>query len=369
MKIGILGAGQLGRMLALAGLPLGMEFRFFDPEPQATAGKLAPLVSADWRDRDALHRFAEGVDAVTLEFENVPVETALLLAEATPVYPPPAALAVAQDRLNEKRLFQQCGIPTPQFAPANSLAELKEALEITGLPAVAKTRRLGYDGKGQMVLRDMSQAEACWAELGGQPLVIEQFVPFLRELSQVVARGHDGSIADWSITRNVHREGMLRLSEAGPETAAGTTSDTAREYASRLAVHLEYRGVLALEMFQTEQGLMANEIAPRVHNSGHWTQDGAETCQFENHLRAVAGWPMGDCSRRSFSAMVNLIGAVPAPQDVLRCAGAHLHLYGKSARPGRKLGHINVTAESAVALRDRLRPIARITPCPDFDAR
>jgi 5-(carboxyamino)imidazole ribonucleotide synthase len=350
--IGILGAGQLGRMLALAGYPLGLRFRFFDPAPDSPASHLAEQVVAEYGDFAALRRFAEGVAVMTYEFENVPVETARWLGQFAPVYPPPGALHAAQDRLHEKTLFRELSIPTPPFAPVNTRAELEAAIAEMGLPAVLKTRRFGYDGKGQVVLRTREAVDAAWRELGGAPLIVEAFVPFERELSLIAVCGRAGATEFYPLIANEHRDGILRVSVA-PHVSPVLQS-LAETYAARLLAALEYVGVLAIEFFERQGGLLANEMAPRVHNSGHWTIEGAATSQFENHLRAVLGWPLGSTALRGHAAMVNLIGALPDTQAMLNIPGAHLHLYGKAPRAGRKLGHMTVGADDLQLLTERL---------------
>ena len=359
MKIGILGGGQLGRMLALAGYPLGMSFRFLDPSPEAPAGQMAEHIVGDYDNEPALARFLEGLDVVTFEFENVPVETARAIARKVPVYPPPQALETSQDRLVEKRFFRSLGIPTPPFEPVSSLDELRAAAAQLGLPAVLKTRRMGYDGKGQYLLRGEPDIEQAWQALGSVPLILEGFVQFSRELSVIAVRGHDGQTVCYPLVENTHREGILRTSIAPASVDPGAHA-SAEEYAHHAMQALDYRGVLAIELFDTGSELIANEMAPRVHNSGHWTIEGAETSQFENHLRAVAGLPLGSRECVSQSAMLNLIGTVPKSEDVLSVPGAHLHLYGKAPRPGRKLGHITLRADDKEKLAAGLADLRRI---------
>jgi 5-(carboxyamino)imidazole ribonucleotide synthase len=374
--IGILGAGQLGRMLALAGYPLGLRFRFLDPAPGAPAGHMAEHLQGSYEDAALLEGFSNGLDAVTYEFENVPVAAARFLAEHVPIYPPPAALETAQDRLAEKTFFQKLGVATPLFAPVDSRDDLDAAIAQIGLPAVLKTRRLGYDGKGQVVLREPADAATAWAALGGAPLILEGFVPFARELSILAARGRNGETAFFPLVENHHRDGILRLSLAPAPGTTPALQAAAEQIASRALAALEYVGVLAIELFQVpgdwELGigdwessvpspqspvpnrLLVNEMAPRVHNSGHWTIEGAETSQFEQHLRAILGLPLGATAARGYSAMVNLIGAQPDPAAVRAIPGAHLHLYGKPARPGRKVGHITLRADQSGELQVRL---------------
>ena len=371
--IGILGAGQLGRMLALAGYPLGLRFRLLDPAADAPAGQLAKHHAAGYDDAATLEQFAAGLDVVTYEFENVPVAAARALAEHVPVFPPPAALEAAQDRLTEKTFFQNLGIATPPFAPVDTRADLAAAIAQIGLPAVLKTRRLGYDGKGQQVLRAPADAEAAWNALGGAPLILEGFVPFVRELSILAARGRDGQVACFPLVENHHRGGILRLSLAPAPGLTPALQAAAEGIAHAALDALGYVGLLAIELFEVDDrrpttddegpacggqsSLLVNEMAPRVHNSGHWSIEGAETSQFEQHLRAVLGLPLGPTAVRGAAAMVNLIGGWPEPAAVLAVPGAHLHLYGKAPRRARKVGHITVRADSPAALEAPLRAI------------
>lgn len=340
MKIGVLGGGQLGRMLALAGYPLGLQFRFYDLAPDATAGQLAELHTGSYSDWDALARFVDGLDVITYEFENVPVETARFLMGFAPVYPPPLALEVSQDRLHEKEFFRQLNIPTPDFYAIDSLETLQTALEKTGTPAILKTRRLGYDGKGQAAIRQAGEAEQAWDGVGHQPSVLESFVSFERELSILSVRSRQGETAFYPLVRNHHREGILRFSIAPAGKGSPDLQAQAESYAQRVMDALEYVGVLAIELFEAGGTLMANEFAPRVHNSGHWSIEGAETSQFENHLRAILGLPLGSTHVLSRCLMVNLIGEIPDLRDLLKVPGLQVHLYGKEPRPGRKVGHL-----------------------------
>jgi 5-(carboxyamino)imidazole ribonucleotide synthase len=347
MKIGIIGGGQLGRMLALAGYPLNLQSRVLDPTPDSPAGQVTELVIGDYADQHALDELINGIDLITYEFENVPVDSARYLSAKVPIHPAPQALEVSQDRLSEKTLFQSLGIPTPTFACVDSVSDLTAAIDRVGLPAVLKTRRLGYDGKGQFVIRTHSEIETAWSTLGSQPLILEGFVNFDRELSILAVRGRGGTTAFYPLVENHHREGILRLSiPQFSNSPILNLQALAESIATRLLDSLNYVGLLALELFQVGDQLLANEMAPRVHNSGHWTIEGAATSQFENHLRAIAGLPLGSTELRGHSAMLNLIGTTPDPKDVLAIPGAHLHLYGKSPRPGRKLGHITFTADS-----------------------
>lgn len=360
--IGILGAGQLGRMMALAGYPLGLTFHFFDPAPGSPAGQLAPQIVADYNDEAALQRFAAGVDLVTYEFENVPVEAVRFLAKSVPIFPPPQALETAQDRLAEKTLFRRLGIPTPRFIPVDTLTELQAAVHTAGLPAVLKTRRLGYDGKGQVVLRGPDDLLPAWERLGRTGLILEEFVGFERELSILAARTRNGACVFYPLVENTHREGILRRTLAPAPNLTLALQQTAEGYARSIMDTLSYVGVLAVELFETGGALLANEIAPRVHNSGHWTQNGAYPDQFSMHLMAGLGLPVSPPIVQGCSAMVNLIGELPDSQAVLQIPEARLHLYAKSPRPGRKLGHINLCAASMPELKAALARLSAFIP-------
>jgi 5-(carboxyamino)imidazole ribonucleotide synthase len=366
MTIGILGGGQLGYMLALAGYPLGLHFRFLDPSPQAPVGRIAPRITAEYSDHEALDRFAAGLNCVTYEFENVPVEAARYLLKRVPVYPPPQALEAAQDRLNEKTLFRSLGIATTEFAEVNSRADLDKALQRLGLPAVLKTRRMGYDGKGQWVLRSQADVAKLAAAIPESPLILEKFVPFERELSILAVRGTTGETAIYPIIENHHRGGILRLSLAPASHLHPKVQAAAVEAARRVLEALEYVGVLAIELFECSGSVLANEMAPRVHNSGHWTIEGAVTSQFENHLRAISGFPLGSTAAEGSSAMLNLIGEIPESADVLAVRDAHLHLYGKAPRAGRKVGHVTVRAANPEQLATCLTNLPQFFQRADF---
>ena len=359
--LGILGGGQLARMLALAAAPLGVNTLVVDSAADACAGQVAPLRLADWTDYAALEKFAAEVDVVTFDFENVPAETAHWLAERVSVFPDPRALAVAQDRLAEKTLFRDCGLQTPAFEAVDTRADLDRALATIGAPAILKTRRLGYDGKGQFRIKHLSDADAAWAALGSQAnahgLILEAFVPFERELSVLAVRTRDGDFRIWPLTQNWHTDGVLSLSLA-PAPDVGALQTRAAELAHILAERLGYVGVFALELFVKDGQLLGNEMAPRVHNSGHWTIEGAIASQFENHVRAVLGLPLGDISARGFSAMFNWIGELPDAAPVLSTVDAHWHDYGKQPRPGRKVGHATVCANEAAVLATRIHDVA-----------
>ncbi|WP_028919730.1 5-(carboxyamino)imidazole ribonucleotide synthase [Pseudoxanthomonas suwonensis] len=359
---GILGGGQLARMLALSGAPLGLRFLVMDTVADACAGQFAPLLVGDYRDEAALAEFASKVDVATFDFENVPAESAEWLSARVPVFPNPRALAVAQDRLAEKTLFRELDIPVPQFATVSSREELDAALAIVGVPCILKTRRLGYDGKGQFRIRALADADLAWDALGAQAgkvgLILEAFVPFEREVSVVAVRGRDGEFRTWPLTENWHVDGVLSASLAPARTDAAL-ADTATAYARRLAERLDYVGVFALELFCRDGRLLANELAPRVHNSGHWTIEGAETSQFENHLRAVLGMPLGSTAMRGHACMLNWIGAMPDASAVLGEPGGHWHDYGKEPRAGRKVGHATLRSDDAAGLAGALGRVGK----------
>ncbi|MDT8341987.1 MAG: 5-(carboxyamino)imidazole ribonucleotide synthase [Longimicrobiales bacterium] len=355
--VGILGGGQLGRMTALAGVPLGLRFRFLEPKSPSPVDSVGEVIRGAYDDPEALHRFGHGLAVATYEFENVPVDAARLLGEDTTVHPAPAALEMAQDRLREKHGFTRLGIPTNAYRAVDTREELEAALAELGAPAMLKTRRMGYDGKGQAPILDPDDLDAAWRTVGGVPLLLESFVDFSRELSLVAVRGAEGAFAAYPLVENVHTRGILHTTAApAPEVEPGVQR-AAEDSVRRLMEELGYVGVMAVEFFQTPDGLLANEMAPRVHNSGHWTQDGAVTSQFENHLRAVLGLPLGSTAPVGTTVMLNLLGGLPPVEAVLAEPRAHLHLYGKAPRPGRKIGHVNVVAES---LEDAWAVVRRI---------
>jgi len=346
-------------MLALAGAPLGLRFLVLDTAADACAGQFVPQLTADYRDLDALAAFAKRIDVATFDFENVPADSAGWLASRVPVFPAPRALALAQDRLAEKQLFGELGIPVAPYAAVASRDALEAAAGAIGLPAVLKTRRLGYDGKGQFRLRETGDIAAGWNALGDHEhgLILESWVPFDRELSIIAARSETGEFVCWPVTENWHVDGILSASLA-PAPVSDALAPLAVEHARRIAETLGYVGVFALELFQVGDALLANEMAPRVHNSGHWTIEGAECSQFENHLRAVLGLPLGSTQARGVSCMLNWVGALPESGAVLSEPGGHWHDYGKRARDGRKVGHATFRAESAEALSTALNRVA-----------
>jgi 5-(carboxyamino)imidazole ribonucleotide synthase len=352
MKIGVLGGGQLARMLAHAGIPLGMEFVFLDPSADACAGRLGQLLVADWSEGPAQEALL-ACDRITCDFENVPASVLETLAEKVPVRPGPAAFAAGQDRLAEKTLFQTLDIPVPAFAAVSSRPDLLAAVEEIGLPAVLKTRRLGYDGKGQFVLRDREDLEPAWAALGGKELIVEAWVPFEHECAITAVRSTDGQVLCYPLSWTVHDQGILKLARAPAGTDTSLES-TARELVERLVEKLDYIGCLTLELFATREGLKANEFAPRVHNSAHWTIEGSVTSQFENHLRAIADLPLGSTDMRGHVLMFNWIGQVPDAASLLEVPGLCWHDYGKKPRPGRKVGHATLIADSEAQLKERV---------------
>lgn len=359
--VGILGGGQLARMLALSGAPLGLRFLVLDSTPDACAAQFAPLLQADYRDQAALEDFAHRVDVATFDFENVPAESAQWLATRISVFPNPRALAIAQDRLAEKSLFRELAIPVAAFASISSRAELDLAIANIGLPAILKTRRLGYDGKGQFRIKSLSDIEAAWQALGAQAeegvgLILEEFVPFQRELSVLAVRGQNGEFRTWPLTENWHEAGILSASLAPARVQEGI-AEKAVAHARDIAEALDYVGVFALELFLKDGELLANEMAPRVHNSGHWTIEGAETSQFQNHLRAVLGLPLGSTSAIGSSCMLNWIGDLPDGKVVLGEACGHWHDYGKSPREGRKVGHATFRADTTEVLAIALKRV------------
>jgi 5-(carboxyamino)imidazole ribonucleotide synthase len=344
--IGILGAGQLGRMLALAGARLGLKSHIYAPDAGEPAFDVAAAGTvAAYEDATALARFAGAVDVITYEFENIPAATAAFLAGRRPVHPGPLALEKTQDRLIEKRFLNDLGVATAGFAPIESADSIASALAKFGGAGILKTRRFGYDGKGQAMLRDTSAGAEAFASFGGVPAILESVVPFTREISAVGARGRDGSFRAYDICENSHANHILSRTEA-PAAIKPSTAQRAKEIAKCIADALDYVGVIAVEMFVLDgasgQELIVNEIAPRVHNSGHWTIDGAVTSQFEQHIRAISGWPLGSTGRRGRIVMDNLIGdETRSWREILEEDGACLHLYGKSEiRDGRKMGHV-----------------------------
>ena len=348
MRIGIIGAGQLGQMLGFAARDLDIECVFVDPSDQPPAAVCGKVIQRPFDDPEALAELAASCDVVTYEFENVPVEALHRIEDQVAVYPPASALQHSQDRLAEKQLFDRLGIPLPGYHVVDNRDDLDAAVEKLGLPLVVKTRRLGYDGKGQVVIRRRGDIDAAWQSVGGNALIAEQWVPFDYEVSCIGVRNVAGDVVIYPLSHNVHESGILRTSRSPIGTTA--LAETAERYVRTMVEHLDYVGTLALELFVCGDGLLANEFAPRDHNSGHWSIEGSRTSQFENHLRAILNRSLGSTASIGHAGMVNLIGEIPGAAREID--GAYVHEYGKSPRPGRKLGHITLVSDTAAA-RDK----------------
>ena len=362
MSIGVLGGGQLGRMMGLAGVTLGKKFLFLDPSQDACARQVGELTVGAYDDEARLAEISARSEVVTYEFENVPLACARYLAERTTVYPPPRALEVSQDRFVEKTFLASLGIPTPRFAKVDSLAELESAAKTVGLPGIVKTRRFGYDGKGQLSVDTAADLARAFAGLGAAPLILEERVKFARECSMLAVREIAGDVVFYPLMENTHRGGILALSRPRPDDALSALAQT---HARKILEALDYVGVLAVEFFVVDGSLVVNEMAPRVHNSGHYSIEGAETSQFENHVRAICGLPLGSTRPVGASLMVNVLGDVPHPASFLAVPGAHVHLYGKSSAPARKVGHVTLRAADDAALADVLRTHLGVTDVND----
>ena len=358
--IGMLGGGQLGLMLAAAALPLGIRTVFLEDTPNSPARLLGKVYSSEQFDD-----FAASCDIFTLEFENTPLKSAQYLQDSKNLYPPANALYIAQDRLNEKNLFNELGIKTVPFMAVNSKADIETAAQQMGLPLVLKTTRGGYDGKGQFVVKTAEQFDEAWAELGEAtkhaPLIAEGFINFLREVSIIAVRGQNGEIRYYPLVQNEHYQGILARTTV-PAPNSDDLTEQAQDNIKKLLEHLNYVGVLTLELFVTPDGLLANEIAPRVHNSGHWSIEGAVCSQFENHMRAVAGLPLGDTSVVKPSVMLNVIGQYPDLAQVLAVDGVHVHNYDKKEREGRKIGHITVMPTDSRQLEATVAKVVALLP-------
>lgn len=358
--LAIVGGGQLGRMLALAAAPLGIRTRVLDPSPDACAGDVADLIVGRFDDPQAIAQLVADADAVTFEFESVPTSV-VAEAQASGLHMRPGidSLRIASDRLAEKQHLASIGIDIPPYREVSDLPTLRRAVESIGTPSILKSRKGGYDGKGQAPINDASEAESAWEAIGRRPAVLESRVAFARECSVLVVRSADGDTAAYPVVENIHRDGILRTSIA-PAVCDEKRASQAVRWATRAAASLDHVGVFTLELFETEHGWLANEFAPRVHNSGHWTIEGAETSQFENHVRAVMGLPLGSTSPRCCAVMLNIIGDPPDRATVLAADRAHLHLYGKAAKLGRKLGHVTClgdTPGSTDAAAEALAPL------------
>ena len=360
--IGIFGGGQLGRMMAQAALPLNIQCTFFEANTDCPSAILGQVIST--QAENGLQDFIASADVFSLEFENTPLADVDVLTKQKDLHPPRQALAIAQHRLSEKALFDELNIPVAPYKAVTSLDELKVAVSELGLPIVLKTSRGGYDGKGQFVLRAADQIDQAWLELGpAGELIAESFVTFSREVSIIAVRGQNGDVKTWSLAENHHHNGILSHSIV-PAPNSADLQPVAKDYITRLLNHLNYVGVLTLELFVTDQGLYANEMAPRVHNSGHWSIEGAICSQFENHIRAVAGLPLGSTEVVRPTVMVNIIGQYPKSEDVLALKGAHLHLHNKTEREGRKIGHITLMPNDSTELTTLCRQLAKILPNP-----
>lgn len=361
-RIGILGAGQLGRMLAIAGYPLGQKFGFYgmsEDEPSALLGHMHKQSD----DTDTLSQLVDFADVITYESENTNIEQVREIAKSKPVFPSEKSLYISQHRGREKGLFDQLGIPCANYQIVDSLDSLKVAVEEIGIPAILKTTTEGYDGKGQFMIKDEDQVEQAWNELGQNELILEGFVDFHRELSILAVRNANNEHVYYPLVQNVHHKGVLRYTIAPAQEISEEVQNRAEQYMEKLLDELDHVGVLTLELFETNFGLVANEMAPRVHNSGHWTIEGANTCQFENHVRAITGMPLGDTTpRQPIAAMLNIIGETGPVEKVLEMPDAYLHLYDKSEREGRKLGHINIIAENQDELYEKIKQLNAFLP-------
>ena len=362
MVIGILGAGQLARMLALAGIPLGLKFIFLDPTAESCAADLGKHLMGAYTDKALLSQLATEADIITYEFENVPVEIIHFLAQQTPVYPPEKALEIGQDRITEKEFFASLDIPTAPFSAVSSLADLEQAMPTIGYPAILKTRRLGYDGKGQVVLKSSNDLADAWQAVQNAPCVVEGFVNFEREVSIIASRSVSGEIAYYPLSENTHEKGILRLAK---NTLDDPRQAQAEQYINSLLTALDYVGTIALELFVVGEQLIVNEFAPRVHNSGHWTIEGSETSQFENHLRAIIDWPLGSTQSNGYAAMQNFIGGTPSSDKLLSLSQIHLHLYDKAARKGRKVAHATARTNSLENFTDLIASLSALAEQSD----
>lgn len=357
-KVGVLGGGQLARMLALAGYPLGIQILCYEPTPHTCANQVTQVIQKEYTDESALREFAKSVDVITFETENIPLHCAEFLAKHVEVLPSITALKSTQDRISEKKLLQSLNIPTAQFSEINSWEDVKNAVEKFNFPGILKTTRNGYDGKGQAVIRDWESAKEAWEKLQKQTLIFESFIPFEYEVSLISVRSRDKKTLFYPLVTNDHKNGILRISKA--PFVQQDLQKKAEDYALRLMDQLDYVGIMTIEFFVKKGELIANEIAPRVHNSGHWTIEGAVTSQFENHLRALCDLPLGETKPIGFSAMYNLIGTEPNIEKVLAISGAHYHHYGKEARPERKVGHITLNYPHQAELEINLGKLVSI---------
>lgn len=342
MQVGILGGGQLAQMLVLAGIPLGIRFICLEPQLNCSASSVSPIIQANY-DEQAIRKLADMVDVLTFESENIPVKGLKNLP--TPLYPSLKALEIAQDRLLEKQFFTSLNIPVAEFSPIDQVEDIYVALEKLGTPLLLKTRCQGYDGKGQYLVRTKKEADMAYQSLQSNALIAEKWIAFDREVSLIAVRSQEGHIKFYPLTENVHQAGILRLSKAPFLDEALTLK--AKKYLEVILTTLEYVGILSVEFFVCEHELLVNEMAPRVHNSGHWTIEGAQTSQFENHLRAILNLPLGETDPIGYATMVNLIGELPPLEKLLATPGLHVHIYNKMAKKDRKLGHVNLVSKTA----------------------
>lgn len=363
-RVGIIGGGQLALMLAQSIKQLGVTCTVLDPNEHCCARAACEQIVGDYDDPDALKQLAACSDVVTYEFENVPAAAGEVIKPLKPIHPNPDALGYAQDRHLERTMFRDLGIAIPEYRAVDDVASLESALEALGTPAILKARSLGYDGKGQVLINDASKAADAFATIGSVPAILDQFVEFERELSIVATRSIEGDIAYYPLSANVHRAGILRVSKAPARDVNEHLIEQAHHAARQILNRFAYVGTIAVEFFQIGSGkdatLVANEIAPRVHNTGHWTIEGAKTSQFENHMRAVMGMELGSADPIGHSAMVNIIGDEPRPGALESMPEAHVHMYGKSPRAGRKIGHVTLNAPSADELDGLLERYTRV---------
>jgi len=357
MNLGILGGGQLARMLAMAAHPLNIKCLFLDPAADACAAPMGNLLQAAYDDPASLEHLSNECDRITFEFENVPARALEILEQSVAVAPAAVALRSANDRVVEKNLFHQLGIETAPFAQIDSEQDLLQAAEKIGVPGILKSRHSGYDGKGQAVIRDIQGVEQAWKSIGEVSAIYEGFVPFESEASIIAVRSSKGEIRFYPLVENTHNNGILTLSIPSEDHPLQALAES---MVSKLSNELNYVGVIALELFKVGDKLLANEYSPRVHNSGHWTIEGALTSQFENHVRAVCDLPLGDTSAFGPSAMINIVGKLPDIDAILKVPGAHLHLYDKRARTGRKIGHITICCKDRVELKQRIEQVSNL---------
>lgn len=356
--VGILGGGQLAKMLALAAAPMNIRTICIDADPNACAKTVTEVIHASFDDWEKLTAFAKSCDVITLENENIPLDTLTFLEDFAPVYPNATALKTTQDRLFEKELFSHLNIPTNEYKAIHSLNALQTELAKMTLPCVVKTRRFGYDGKGQFVIRSFGEAITAWEQLGASALILESFVDFQTEVSLIATRNTKGHIVYYPLTENYHHQGILRLSQA--PFLRPHLEKMAKEAMEKILLHFQYVGTLAIEFFVSHDQLLANEIAPRVHNSGHWTIEGATTSQFENHLRAVCSLSLGNAEAQGYSAMVNCIGTMPALDKIVAIPHAHYHAYGKAERDFRKVGHVTIHCPTKPQVKQSLDLVEKV---------